>query len=180
VLDQAGGEFGPKELHEVARVSQRLLDLADERGIGPGTSRVTMVTAAVDRATLILRTRPFTRAALVRAAQTVVETSEGRVSGYSIELKHALESTGGVYDWAALGSAGRAKRPHAGRRTATRAIALRSMLLFYRRPPTIHLLTHRSVLAPCGRCARSHDLCRLRTVSRTLVGHLPVTLRVSL
>jgi transcription initiation factor TFIIB len=96
VLEQAGGEFSPRELLTVARLSERLLDLADERMIGPGTTRLTMAAAAVDRATLELGVRPFSRAELIRAAWTVVDTSESRVSGYSVELKDALESTGGV------------------------------------------------------------------------------------
>jgi transcription initiation factor TFIIB len=94
VLEQAGGGFGPGELLAVARVAQRLLDLADENGIGPGTSRVTMATVAVDRATLLLGERPFSRAELVEAATRVVDTSESRVSGYSVELNRALESRG--------------------------------------------------------------------------------------
>lgn len=96
ILEQVGGGFGPGERPTVARASQRLLELADETGIGPGTSRVTMATVAIDRATLLLGMRPFSRVELVDAASTVVETSESRVAGYSVELKNALESTDSV------------------------------------------------------------------------------------
>jgi transcription initiation factor TFIIB len=96
VLEQAGGAFEPGALLRVARVAQRRLDFADDVGIGPGTSRVTMATVAVDRATLLLGERPFSRAELVEAARTIVDTSESRVSGYSVELNRALESRGGV------------------------------------------------------------------------------------
>jgi transcription initiation factor TFIIB len=96
VLEQAGGAFGPGEILRVARVAQRLLEVADDAGIGPGTSRVTMATVAVDRATLLLGERPFSRSELVEAARRVVDTSGSRVSGYSVELKRALESRGGV------------------------------------------------------------------------------------
>jgi len=95
VLEQAGGGFGPRDLLEVARLSEWLLDLADERTIGPGTSRLTMATVAVDRATLELGVRPFSRAELVHGTKRLIDTSESRVSGYSVELKDALESQGG-------------------------------------------------------------------------------------
>ena len=94
VLEHVGSAFGPGALLRVARVAQRLLDFADETGIGPGTSRVTMATVAVDRATLLLGERPFSRAELVEAAKRVVDTSESRVSGYSVELHRALEARG--------------------------------------------------------------------------------------
>lgn len=96
VLEQAGEGFGPGELLAVARVARRLLDLADENGIGPGTSRVTMATVAVDRATLLLGERPFSRGELVDAARTIVDTSESRVSGYSVELNRVLKSKSGM------------------------------------------------------------------------------------
>ncbi len=90
VLRQTGAAFGPGALLETARVARALLDLADERRIGPGTSRVTMAASAVDRATLLLDERPFSRAELVERTSQVVQTSDSRISRYSVELGDAL------------------------------------------------------------------------------------------
>jgi transcription initiation factor TFIIB len=100
VLRQTGTAFGAGALLETARVARALLDLADEARIGPGTSRVTMATAAVDRATLLLERRPLSRQALVDAASAVVVTSDSRISAYSLDLEDALtEEAPRATDW---------------------------------------------------------------------------------
>jgi hypothetical protein len=120
---------------------------------------MTMATVVVDRATLELGVRPFFRAELVRAARTVVDTSESRVSGYSVELKDALEATGGVSIGHPLVRLDATRTGWAGTMSHWNTVDSAPVYDFFRRrPPTTHLPTHRSVLAPCGRCARSHNL----------------------
>ena len=90
VLEPTGAAFEPGALLKTARVARGLLGLADTEQIGPGTSRVTMAASAVDRATLLLGARPLSRQELVEAASRVVETSDSRLSRYSVELGDAL------------------------------------------------------------------------------------------
>ena len=90
VLQQTGAAFGAGALLETARVARALLDLADAEQIGPGTSRVTMAASAVDRATLLLDERPLSRQALVDRTSGVLETSDSRLSRYSVELEDVL------------------------------------------------------------------------------------------
>lgn len=90
VLQQTGAAFGAGALLETARVARAFLELADEARIGPGTSRVTMAASAVDRATLLLNERPLSRDELVDRTSEIVETSDSRLSRYSVELADAL------------------------------------------------------------------------------------------
>lgn len=92
VLAETGTAFGAQALLDVATVGRALLGLADHERIGPGTSRVTMAASAVDRATLLLGERPVSRADLVAAASRVVQTSDSRLSRYSLELEDALDA----------------------------------------------------------------------------------------
>ena len=89
-LQQTGAAFGAGALLQTARVARALLDLADAEQIGPGTSRVTMAASAVDRATLLLDERPLSRQALVDRTSGVLETSDSRLSRYSVELEDVL------------------------------------------------------------------------------------------
>jgi transcription initiation factor TFIIB len=75
-----------------------LLELADEKPIGPGTSRVTMGAAAVYAADRLTDGKTVTQAQVAEAANTVVATSESRISRYSRELHDAYEATHGSAD----------------------------------------------------------------------------------
>jgi len=90
VLAETGSAFGPQALLDVATLGRALLGLADHERLGSGTSRVTMAASAVDRATLLLGERPVNRQALVDAASRVVQTSDSRLSRYSVEIADAL------------------------------------------------------------------------------------------
>jgi transcription initiation factor TFIIB len=60
--------------------------LADREPIGPGTTRVTIGAAAVDRALRLLDAHPWSYARVAEAAGTIVATSENRIGRYSRRL----------------------------------------------------------------------------------------------
>jgi transcription initiation factor TFIIB len=66
--------------------------MADRAGIGPGTSRVTMAAAAVDRTMTLLGSRPLTQDELVEYASAVVPTSTSRLGRYSRAIRDELQA----------------------------------------------------------------------------------------
>lgn len=97
VFDALGTEgLDARALLRGARVARALLDLADREPIGPGTTRVTIGAAAVDRALRLLDAHPWTQAAVADAAASIVATSESRISRYSRALGDACEARYGT------------------------------------------------------------------------------------
>lgn len=74
----------------VLLVSRAPLGLADIEQVGPGKNRVTMAAWAVDRVTLLLDKRPMSRQELVDDASRIVQTSDNRLSRYSVDFEDAL------------------------------------------------------------------------------------------
>lgn len=83
-------------------IGTRLMRLADEAGIGPGTPRTSVGAGAVYAASRLLGRRLFTQAAVAEAANAIVETSTNRVARYSRELHDAYVERYGSADPSAM------------------------------------------------------------------------------
>ena len=83
---------------ELRELSDRLLEIADDESVGPGTSRLTMGAAAVYVADRLTDGKTLTQAQVAEAASTIVDTSKSRVSMYSQALHDAYEAKHGSDD----------------------------------------------------------------------------------
>lgn len=89
---------------ELRQLSDHLLEIADEKPVGPGTSRLTMGAAAVYAADRLTDGKIVTQAQVAEAASTIVDTSKSRVSRYSQALhdayvdKHGSDDPGAVLE----------------------------------------------------------------------------------
>ncbi|GGN26387.1 transcription initiation factor IIB [Halarchaeum nitratireducens] len=83
---------------ELRELSDHLLAIADEKPVGPGTSRLTMGAAAVYVADRLTDGKVVTQAQVADAASTVVDTSKSRISRYSQTLHDAYEAKHGCDD----------------------------------------------------------------------------------
>ncbi|WP_135537056.1 transcription initiation factor IIB [Halostella pelagica] len=89
---------------ELRELSDHLLEIADEKPVGPGTSRLTMGAAAVYAADRLTDGKIATQAQMAETASTIVDTSKNRVSRYSQALhdayvdKHGSDDPGAVLE----------------------------------------------------------------------------------
>lgn len=90
VLDTVREELTGVDLRSVEYHAKELVDVADAQRIGPGTSRLTIAAAAVYISTRTVDGR-LTQRDLATAVSSVVETTTGRISRYSCEIRHAGE-----------------------------------------------------------------------------------------
>jgi transcription initiation factor TFIIB len=95
--DGRGGRFG-NSYFEVQQVASHLMELADERSVGPGTPRLTVAAAAVYAATKLVGGVRLTQSELAEAVSPIVETTPGRVSRYNRELLAAYIERHGTDD----------------------------------------------------------------------------------
>lgn len=96
VVDRVFGALGSEGLDartllDGARVARALVEIADREPIGPGTTRVTIGAAAVDRALRLMNAHPWSYARVAEAAGTIVATSENRIGRYSRRLGEEVE-----------------------------------------------------------------------------------------
>lgn len=92
---------------ELRQLSDHLLAIADEKPVGPGTSRLTMGAAAVYAADRLTDGKTVTQAQVAEAASTIVDTSKSRISRYSQALHDAYEAKHGSDDPGAVLERGR-------------------------------------------------------------------------
>lgn len=92
---------------ELRELGDHLLEIADEKPVGPGTSRLTMGAAAVYAADRLTDGKVVTQAQVAEAASTVVDTSKSRVSRYSQALHDAYVDRHGRDDPSAVLKRGR-------------------------------------------------------------------------
>jgi transcription initiation factor TFIIB len=90
VLDALRDELAGEDLCSIGEHAARLIRLADERRIGPGTTRLTVASAAVYVAAKAAGLR-LTQSVVVTAVSPIVETTTGRVSRYGCELSQTDE-----------------------------------------------------------------------------------------
>jgi len=89
---------------ELRELSDHLLAIADEKPVGPGTSRLTMGAAAVYAADRLTDGKVVTQAQMAEVASTIVDTSKSRISRYSQALhdayvdKHGSDDPGAVLE----------------------------------------------------------------------------------
>jgi transcription initiation factor TFIIB len=76
---------------DLVRVAERLMDVADERAIAPGTARMSVAGAAVYAADRLTDGKAVTQADVVRAVDETVPTSKWKIANYSRELHDASE-----------------------------------------------------------------------------------------
>jgi transcription initiation factor TFIIB len=94
---------------ELRELSDHLLAIADEKPVGPGTSRLTIGAAAVYAADRLTDGKTLTQAQVTEAASTIVETSKSRVSRYSQALHDAYVAKHGDDNPNAVLERGRAR-----------------------------------------------------------------------
>lgn len=79
-------------------VGRHLLELADEKQIAPGTSRLTVAASAVYAADRVTDEKWVTQQAVVDAGSTIVETSTSKLGPYAQELVDAYVDRQGADD----------------------------------------------------------------------------------
>ncbi|SFT09920.1 hypothetical protein [Halostagnicola kamekurae] len=89
---------------QLRRIGEHLLEIADEKPIGTGTSRLTIAAAAVYAADRITDGKALTQAEVAEAGTTILDTTKSRVSRYSRALydayvaKHGRDNPAAVLD----------------------------------------------------------------------------------
>ncbi|WP_170864964.1 transcription initiation factor IIB [Halogranum amylolyticum] len=71
---------------KLRRIAERLLEMADTKRVGSGTTRLTMAAAAVYAADRLTDGKALTQAQVAAAGSTVVDTTKNRIAAYSQEL----------------------------------------------------------------------------------------------
>lgn len=79
-------------------VGRHLLELADEKQIAPGTSRLTVAASAVYAADRVTDEKWLTQQQVVDAGSTIVETSTSKLGRYAGELHDAYVDRHGTDD----------------------------------------------------------------------------------
>lgn len=83
---------------KVREIAYHLMELADERSIGPGTPRLTVAASAVYAATKMVEDVQMTRSEIVEPVSAIVETTEGKLSRYNCDLINAYVERHGTDD----------------------------------------------------------------------------------
>ncbi|WP_458190552.1 hypothetical protein [Haladaptatus sp. NG-WS-4] len=78
------------------RLAQHLMHLGDQVPVGPGTSRLTIVAAALYAADRLTPKKHLTQGQVAAATSTVVPTSTSRISQYNCKLVDAYEARHGT------------------------------------------------------------------------------------
>jgi transcription initiation factor TFIIB len=85
-LETVGVELSVAQSVQLVRVADRLLELADSKLVGPGTSRMTMAGAAVYAADRLTPGKWMTQAEVVAAVEVTLPSSQSALAVYAREL----------------------------------------------------------------------------------------------